>query len=116
MLEFFQKDLTKALQSAGIAKNRKKSRLRVQVGSAVYPVLRMWHDGLALDASLAPHLRGLVDVYDGANHIFHCLIVASTMDGGELICEFKRATPVSDRAPLDFERDEEAPVGYLPRA
>lgn len=116
MLEFFQKDLTLALRSAGMATQKRKSRLRVQVGSAVYPVLRMWHDGLALDAGLSPHLRGLVDVYDGANHIYRCLIVASTNDGGELICEFKFATRVQDRAALDYVRDENAPVGYLPPA
>jgi hypothetical protein len=116
MLEFFQKDLVTALRSAGMAKAKRKSRLRVQVGSAVYPVLRMWHDGLALDAALVPHLRGLVDVYDGANHIYRCLIIASTNDGGELICDFKHATRVLDRPALDYVRDESAPVGYLPSA
>ena len=116
MLEFFHKDLVQALRSARMAGQKRKSRLRVQVGGAVYPVLRMWHDGLALDASLTPHLRGLVDVYDGANHIYRCLIIASTSDGGELICDFKHATRVQDRAALDYVRDEHAPVGYLPRA
>jgi hypothetical protein len=114
MLGFFQKDLADEMQAARITQTKRKSRLRVQVGQAVYPVLRMWHDGLALDAALTPHLRGVVDVYDGANHIFHCLIVASTTDRGELICEFKQATAVRDRAPLDFWKDENAPVGYLP--
>ena len=98
-----------------MASQKRKSRLRVQVGGAVYPVLRMWQGGLALDAALTPHLRGLVDVYDGANHIYRCLIVASTNDGGELVCEFKLATRVQDRAALDYVRDENAPVGYLPR-
>ena len=116
MLEFFQKDLAQALRSANMAGQKRKSRLRVQVGDAVFPVLRMWHDGLALDAALTPHLRGLVDVYDGANHIYRCLIVASTNDGGELICEFKHATRVQTSAALDYVRDENAPVGYLPPA
>ena len=44
------------------------------------------------------------------------LIVASSIDNGELVCDFKRATPVSERAALDFWRDENAPVGYLPSA
>ncbi len=116
MLEFFQKGLTAAIRSAQDAPARRKSRLRVQVGGAVYPVLRMWHDGLALDSTLTPHLRGLVDVYDGANHIFHCLIIATTIDGDELVCEFKHATRVRDRAALDYVQDENAPVGYLPGA
>ena len=86
------------------------------MGEAVFPVLRLWEDGLALDASLTPHLRGLVDVYDGATHILQCLIVASEIDAGELVCSFKWATAVTGKAPLDYWRDENAPVGYLPRA
>ena len=70
----------------------------------------------ALDAALTPQLRGLVDVFDGANHIFQCLIIASVEEGGELVCEFKRSTAVLDRPALDYWRDENAPVGYLPRA
>jgi hypothetical protein len=61
-------------------------------------------------------LRGLVDVHDGPRHVFQCLIVASAIEDGELLCDFKRATAVADRAALDFERDANAPAGYLPRA
>ncbi len=116
MFEFLPRDLRDGLEAARKRKLRRKSRLRVQVGDKVYPVLRFWDDGLALDATLTPHLRGLVDVYDGATHIFQCLIVASDSDNGELLCSFKRSTAVFDRAPLDYWRDENAPVGYLPKA
>lgn len=115
-MEFLPKDLTLALQAAQNLAARKKSRLRVKVGTSIFPVLRMWHDGLAMDATVTPHLRGTVDVYDGATHIFHCLIIASTVEGQELVCEFKHATRVRDRAALDYYRDENAPVGYLPQA
>ena len=90
MLEFLPKDLRDSLHAAQMRQGKRKSRLRVQVGEATYPILRFWHDGLALDASLTPHLRGLVDVYDGANHIFQCLIVASAEEAGEILCSFKR--------------------------
>lgn len=116
MLEILPPEIRDGLDAARKREARRKSRLRVQVGEAVFPVLRFWHDGFVLDGSLAPHLRGLVDVYDGANHIFQCLIVASTMEHGNLVCEFKRSTAVLDKAPLDFWRDENAPLGYLPRA
>jgi hypothetical protein len=43
------------------------------------------------------------------------LIVASSVEAGELVCEFKRSTPVTDKAPLDFWQDENAPVAYLPK-
>lgn len=116
MLEFLPKDVREGLDAARKRDQKKRSRLRVQVGEAVFPVLRFWDEGFALDASLTPNLRGLVDVYDGARHIFQCLIIASAHENGELVCDFKRSTMVSDRAPLDFWRDENAPVALLPKA
>ncbi len=116
MLEFLPKEVRDGLEAARKRALKRKSRLRVQVGEAIFPVLRFWDEGFALDASLTPHLRGLVDVYDGARHIFQCLIIASTEENGELICDFKRSTMVTDKAPLDFWRDENAPVAYLPKA
>lgn len=115
MLEFLPKEVRDGLDAARMRALKKKSRLRVQVGDAVFPVLRFWEDGMALDASLTPHLRGLVDVYDGANHIFQCLIVATAEESGELVCSFKRSTMVIDRPALDYWRDENAPVALLPR-
>lgn len=115
MLEFLPKEVREGLEAARKRDLKRKSRLRVQVGEAVFPILRFWDEGFALDASMTPNLRGLVDVFDGANHIFQCLIVASTAEGGELVCEFKRSTAVLDRPALDYWRDENAPVGYLPR-
>ena len=113
MLEFLPQDVREGLDLARKREAKRRSRLRVQVGEAVFPILRFWHDGFALDADLAPQLRGLVDVYDGGKHIFQCLIVASTVENGEIVCEFKRSTAVVDKAPLDFWKDENAPVGFL---
>jgi hypothetical protein len=115
MLSFLSKEVRDGLELARKAKERRKSKLRVQVGDAVFPVLRFWHDGLALEAVHTTHLRGLVDIYDGAKHIFQCLIVASETDGDELVCSFKRATAVLDSAALDYERNEHAPIAYLPK-
>lgn len=116
MLEFLPKEVREGLDAARKREQKRRSRLRVQVGDAVFPIQRFWDDGFALDAALTPRLRGLVDVYDGARHIFQCLIVASTTEGDSLVCEFKRSTPVMDTAPLDFWRDENAPVAYLTKA
>ena len=116
MLEFLPKEVREGLEAARKKDQKRKSRLRVHVGGAVFPVLRFWHDGFALDADFSPRaLRGLVDVYDGSRHIFQCLIVASEIEKGELVCDFKRATAVADKAALDFWRDENAPVGFLTR-
>lgn len=114
MLEYFSKELREGFEAARKRQNARKSRLRVQIGAEIYPILRIWDEGLAMDADHIPSLRGLVDVYDGARHLSQCLIVASTIENGELICNFKRSTPVTEKAPLDFWRDENAPIGYLP--
>lgn len=116
MLEFLPKEIAEGLDMARKREATRKSRLRVQVGEAVFPLLRFRHDGFAMDADLAPKLRGLVDVYDGSRHIFQCLIMASEQEHGQVVYEFKRNTAVRDAAPLDYWRDEHAPIGYLPRA
>ncbi len=117
MLEFLPAEVREGLDAARKRDQKRKSKLRVQVGEAVYPVLRFWDNGFALDADFSPgKLRGLVDVFDGSRHVFQCLIVASGIEHGELVCDFKRATAVTGRAPLDFWRDENAPVGYLSKA
>lgn len=116
MLEFLSKELSDQLRAAQQTRQRRKSRLRVHVDQVEYPVLRLWVDGMALQVEGLSHLRGLVDIYDGSRHVLQCLIIASELDGNELICTFKRATAVSDKAPLDYWRDESLPVAYLPKA
>jgi hypothetical protein len=116
MLEYLPQEVRDGLEAARKREFGRKSRLRVQVGEAVFPIIRIWANGFALDASLAPNLRGNVDIYDGARHISQCLIVASHAENGDLICEFKRATAVQTSAPLDYYREVDAPVGYLPKA
>lgn len=113
MLEFLPADVREGLKAAQKRDLKRRSRLRVHIDNAVFPILRLWDEGFALDAETSPHIRGLVDVYDGSNHIFQCLIVASTAENGELICDFKRSTSVLGKAPLDFWKDEHAPIGFL---
>ncbi len=115
MLEYLPQDIREELAAAQRRAARRKSRLRVQVGDAVFPVLRLWDDGLALDGALAPQLRGLVDIYEGGRHLFQALIVASAEDSGEIVCDFKRMTVVTETPPLDFWKDENAPAGLLPK-
>jgi hypothetical protein len=115
MLEYLPPEIREGLEAARKRDVKRRSRLRVQLGDAVFPIRRLWENGIALDADRTPHLRGLVDIYDGARHICQALIVASTAENGELICEFKRSTNVTDGPALDYWRDENAPVGFLTR-
>ena len=100
-------------RAARQAAMRKSSRLRVDVDGQMFPVLKLEKTGFAVALEDAPNLRGLVDLYDGAKHLFQCLIVFSEEDGTEMRYEFKRATPVAKGAALDFERRAEAPVALI---
>jgi hypothetical protein len=113
MSDFLPKEVLEGLERARKADLRKKSRLRVHVGDEIYPVLRFWESGFALDAEGAPHLRGLVDIYDGSRHLYQALIVTSLEEAGELHFEFKRNTAAADRAPLDYHRPDDAPIALL---
>ncbi|MEL7090936.1 MAG: hypothetical protein AAFN94_04300 [Pseudomonadota bacterium] len=113
MSTFVPKEVQAGLDRARLASLKTASRLRVESGEATYPVLRNWDTGFALEAEGAPHLRGFVDLYDGAIHLFRCLIVASEEDAGEMRFDFKRMTAVSDRAALDFERAPDMPAALI---
>lgn len=115
MSEYLPKEVREGLERARKRTAARKSRLRVKAGDQTFVILRVWDKGFALDAEDAPHLRGLVDLYDGARHLSQCLIVASAEESGEMVYEYKRSTAATDRAPLDYERDESAPVGLIPR-
>lgn len=113
MSTYVPKAVQDALDHARLHKARSKSRFRVQIGEDVFPVLRLWDSGFAVEAETASHLRGLVDLFDGSRHIFQCLIVASEEEADEMRYDFKRATLAADQAPLDFFRAPDAPIGLL---
>lgn len=115
MFEFLPKEVRAELESARMDALRRKTRLRIRVGDAYFPILRFRPNWFSLDVNGIDHLRGLVDVYDGGRQLFQCLIVASEVDGDELICRVKRSTAVAETAPLDYERDANAPIAYLPK-
>ncbi len=114
MLEHMPEELREGMRLK-LQRQARRSRLRVQIGEAVFPVIGLTDSTLSFDAEKAPRLRGLVDVFDGARHILQALIVANRIEGGLMICEFKRSTLVSERPALDYARDPEAPAGLLPR-
>ena len=113
MSEYLPKEVRQGLELARKEKLKKKSRLKVRIGDSAFTILRYWDGGFALDAEDAPHLRGRVDVYDGARHLSECLIVASAEEEGQMVYEFKRETLAADRVPRDYARDEAAPAALL---
>jgi hypothetical protein len=92
---------------------KRSNRLAIKAGDQRLKVLRLLDDGFAVEAETAQHLRGLVDLYDGALHLSRCLIVASEEEGGELRYEVKQMTAAADVQPLDYERAGDAPMGLI---
>ncbi|KPN63970.1 hypothetical protein SAMN04488527_104110 [Aliiroseovarius crassostreae] len=113
MLEFLPQEVRDGLEAARKRDLKKKSRLRIRVNEEVFPVLKFWETGFSLDVARAPHLRGLVDLYDGTRHLYQCLIVASEEEDGQMKYEFKRKAEAHDNVPLDFAREDNAPVGLI---
>jgi len=113
MSTYLPKEVQDGLDAARLAAFKKSSRLRVLVDEDVHPVLRMWKDGFAVEEGSTPNLRGLVNLYDGTNHLYQCLIIAAEAEAGEMCYEFKRSTFAADKAPLDFYRVPDAPVALL---
>lgn len=113
MSTFVSKEVREGMEAARITGLKRRSRLRLRADGQTYPVLRLWKSGFSVETEKVPALRGLVDVFDGTNHLYQCLIVASEDEGGEMKYEFKRSTAAATSAPLDFYRDPGAPIGLL---
>jgi hypothetical protein len=60
MTTYVPKDVQDGLEAARMAGLKKTSRVRVQVGDDLYPVLKLWKTGFAVEADTTPQLRGLV--------------------------------------------------------
>lgn len=113
MEAFYSDAVMRGLKQAQMKAEKRKSRLRVHVGGEVFPVLKYWGDGFSVDPDEVPNLRGLIDIFDGARHVSQCLIIGSESETGVTHYEFKRQTQARDAVPLDYERDESAPIALL---
>ena len=113
MTTFLPKEVQEGLDAARARDLARKSRYRVSMDGQTFKVLKLRDSGFAVDAEVAPHLRGLVDLYDGGRQLYQCLVVASSEENGQMWYEFKRNTVASDKAPLDFYREPDAPIALL---
>lgn len=112
-MSYLPKDVQLALEQAHKAMQRKSQRLCIHVGEEVFPVSHLWEDSFAIDAEVAPKLRGFVDLYDGPRHVSQCLIMTSREENGERIYDFKWNTDVAEKPAVDYVRDEAAPIALL---
>lgn len=113
MIEFLPKDVADGLRKARLRAERKKTRLRVQSGEELIPLVRLTDTHFSIERQRAPRLRGHVDIYDGTRHLYQALVVATSLDGDAVVFEFKRNTATATGPALDFVREEHAPVALL---
>lgn len=113
MSTFLPKEVQEGLDAARAKDLARKARYRVEQDGKYFKILKLRDNGFSVDVEQAEQLRGLVDIFDGARHLYQCLIVASSEENGHMWYEYKRSTIANDKAPLDFYREPDAPVGYL---
>ena len=113
MIEFLPKEVVEGLSKARLRSERKKTRLRVQSGEDMIPLVRLTGQHFSIERHLAPRLRGLVDIYDGSRHLYQALVVATSLEGDAVVFEFKRNTATAKAPALDFAREENAPIALL---
>ncbi len=115
MSMFLPQEVREGLELARKKALRKASRLRVLAGDEQIPILRFGDTEFVVDMANAPSLRGFVDIYDGGRHLYQALILASHEEGDEMVYAFKRMTATAEKAALDYERAEDAPVALIGR-
>jgi hypothetical protein len=115
MYEFLPEAVRLGLEEARKAALRRRDRLSVHDGDATYRIKRFWEGGFALDLKASEKLRGHVDIYDGAKHLYQCLVVSSVVEDDERVFEFKWLQPVMDRPAADFVQPDFVPAGLLGR-
>lgn len=115
MSSFLPKSVRDELAAAQKSARRRRATRVVHVGDEAFPILEMTEGGFVVEAEAAPRLRGFIDIYDGARHLYQALIVASEQQGDLMRYEFKRNTAAMTTPPVDFETSESQAVALLPR-
>lgn len=113
MFEDLPAEIRDGLQGARLRQGSRRRRLSLHQGDMVFSIRRMWSDGFSIALEDVRQLRGLVEIHEGPRHILTCLINAAEIDGDELLCSFKRASKVPDRAALDYVARDNEPVWLL---
>ena len=71
-----------------------------------FPITYFDKKVLEIETSLAPKLRGLVDIYRANKYYAQCLIVVSSSNGFRTRYEYKRYTEKSTNPPKDYIKFE----------
>ena len=104
MIDTLPEAIRKGLAQARQASLHRNDRLCVHDGEDVYRILRFWDDGLSIDKKHGDRLRGRVEIYDGARHLYQCLIENGREEADEIVFDFKWLHPVAEQPAADFVR------------
>lgn len=113
MTDYMPQAVLDGLAAARRASIRRGDKLCVHDGEEVYRIIRFWADGMTLDAKHADRLRGRIEIYDGAQHLYQALVINSEVRGVECVYDFKWIHPVHDYPAVDFVREGKAPVALI---
>ncbi|MEJ6393416.1 hypothetical protein V8J82_09130 [Gymnodinialimonas sp. 2305UL16-5] len=116
MSDYLPQEIRDQLVEAHRAARRKRAKRSVHIGADAFAILEMSDTGFAVDMIETPPLRGFIDIYEGATHLYQALIVAAATDGDLMRYEFKRNTAAARVAPVDFERPHPEVAGLLSKA
>ncbi len=91
---FLPKGFEPGLSRPRMGRQMRAPQLSVAVCGVIYPVLRRWATGFAVSAAEVPTLSGVVDLYDGAEHLHQCLITSCEHADDEHVFTIKRSRSV----------------------
>ena len=100
---FLPKGFEPGLNRASFSEPRRQAQLSVEAGGVHYPVLRRWAAGFAVSAGDVPALDGVVDLYEGAEHLGQCLIKGRETVGEERVFTVKRAATLDYAAASEID-------------
>jgi hypothetical protein len=90
------------------SRQRRVAQLSVASGGVIFPVLRRWATGFAVSAADVPTLSGVVDLYDGAEHLHQCLIIRCERLDDENVFIIKRSFAVDYSSVFQIDTDSRA--------
>lgn len=102
---FLPKGFEPGLTRPRMSRPVRASHLCVEASGVYYPVLRRWASGFAVRAGDVPALSGIVEMYDGAEHLGQCLITGKEEASGEIVFTIKQGRTVNYAAVLDVETE-----------
>ena len=73
-----------------------------------YPITYFDKNFLEMETSVAPKLRGLVEIYRANKYYAQCLIVVSSINGFRTKYEYKRYTRKFKNPPTDYIKNEKS--------